>query len=270
MFDFKYIKTFVPVRRFTTSYGSTVRGMYQKAKQQAIDDPHAKVTLVVPNAIMQRVLNRSFMRDVDDRLYYDSVVVRFEDGKLNPKATFTALAEFLDIPYSDAMDYCSEDGQRDVQTWAGNVIGFDPATVYRTYDDWSNDSERTCLEFLLRDAYEYYGYGFKYYDGTPMDMERYKTLLSQWTKQDELIRDTWDRYYQPKILDAGWDGLSEEEQQNLNHDLDALLDKYQRERLEVGQILMGTPSFENERGQPLRMIPWLKPKVSLLVQPLYH
>ena len=30
-------------------------------------------------------------------------MVRFEDGKLNPKATFTALAEFLDIPYTESL-----------------------------------------------------------------------------------------------------------------------------------------------------------------------
>ena len=34
MFDFKYIKSFIPVRRFTTSYGSTVRSMYGAAKRQ--------------------------------------------------------------------------------------------------------------------------------------------------------------------------------------------------------------------------------------------
>ena len=35
------------------------------------------------------------MVDWQDRLFQDSVLVRFEDGKLNPKATFTALAAFF-------------------------------------------------------------------------------------------------------------------------------------------------------------------------------
>jgi len=270
MFNFKYIKTFVPVRRFTTSYSSTVRGMYKRAKQQETDEPDAKIKLVVPDAIIQRVCNRSFMRDIDDRLYYDSVVVRFEDGKLNPKATFTALARFLDIPYNESMDYCSQVGEKDVQTWDGNVVGFDPAAVYRTYDEWTNDSERACLEYLLRDAYEYYGYDFQYYDGGPMDMERYKSLLDQWTRVDEMIRETWARIYQPKITDCGWDGLSKEEQEALKNNLDALLAGYRNDREKIGQILMGKPSFENERGQPLRMIPLLAPDPPLLVQPIYH
>ena len=55
----------------------------------------AKISLSLRS---QRILNRSFMVDWQDRLYTDSVLVRFEDAKLNPKATFTALAAFLDIP----------------------------------------------------------------------------------------------------------------------------------------------------------------------------
>ncbi len=120
------------------------------------------------------------------------------------------------------------------------------------------------------DAYEYYGSDFQYYDGGPMDMERYKSLLDQWTRVDGMIRETWARVYQPKITDCGWDGLSKEEQQALKNSLDALLAKYRNDRLQIGQILMGKPSFENERGQPLRMIPLLAPDPSLLVQPIYH
>lgn len=270
MFDFKYIKTFVPVRRFTTSYGSTVRSMYGTARRQAEEDPKAKMTLVVPDAITQRVCNRSFMRDVDDRLYYDSVVVRFEDGKLNPKATFSALAAFLDLPYTESMTYCSENGTHDVQGWAGNVVGFDTASVYRTYDDWTNDNERASLEFLLRDAYEYYGYDFHYYDGQPMDEDGLQNLLHRYTRLDPMIRETWARYYQPKIVNGGWGALTEEEQAKLKKQLDAHLEKYQKSRTEIGHILMSDPRFVNEREQPLHMIPLLKLDPALLEQPLYH
>ena len=62
-----------------------------------------------------RALNRSFMIDPEDRLYKDSVLVRFEDGKTNPEATFRALAAFLDIPYTESMTYCSEPHLRRVR-----------------------------------------------------------------------------------------------------------------------------------------------------------
>ena len=52
------------------------------------------------------------MVDWQDRLFQDSVLVRFEDGKLNPKATFTALAAFLDLPYTKSMtDVYKRQGQ---------------------------------------------------------------------------------------------------------------------------------------------------------------
>lgn len=37
------------------------------------------------------------MIDPEDRLYQDSILVRFEDVKLNPKAVFTALAVFRGV-----------------------------------------------------------------------------------------------------------------------------------------------------------------------------
>ncbi len=74
----------------------------------------------------QRLLNRSYLIDPWNRLYRDSVLVRFEDGKLNPRATFTALAEFLDLPYTESMTYCSSRKGIDPESLEGNARGFDP------------------------------------------------------------------------------------------------------------------------------------------------
>ena len=90
---FKYIKTFTPMRRFTTSHGATVAFMY--ASSLASQENAEEKKSVVSDAVSERVFNRSFMVDPQDRLYHDSVLVRFEDGKLNPKAVFTALAAIL-------------------------------------------------------------------------------------------------------------------------------------------------------------------------------
>ena len=269
MFDFKYIKSFIPVRRFTTSYGAAVRSMYNSAKKQEVEAPEETTIRVVTDAVTQRVVNRSFMRNVDDRLYTDSIVVRFEDGKLNPRATFSALAAFLDLPYTETMTYCSEKGVRDVQSWANNAIGFDPVTVYRTYDEWTNDSERTSLEFLLRDAYEFYGYDFHYYDGQPMDEEQYGKLLDGYTRLNEMIRETWGRIFRIKVLDNRQD-LSEADQKKMDLWLDAKIREYRNSREKIARILMGTPRFVNEREQPLHMIPLLKLDPALLDQPLYR
>ena len=96
----------------------------------------------MPDELAMRALNRNYMVDWQDRLFQDSVLVRFEDGKLNPKATFTALAAFLDLPYTKSMTYCSRNGERDPESLKGNDRGFDPAAIYRTYEKYLGREER--------------------------------------------------------------------------------------------------------------------------------
>ena len=195
---FKYIKTFTPLRRVTTSYSATIRWMVEQ--QGMLEGRNERKNSIIPDVVADRVLNRSFMIDPEDRLYKDSILVRFEDGKTNPKATFTALAAFLDLPYTESMTYCSKQGIHDVETAEGNVIGFDTATVYRTYDDYATDAERAYIEFCLRDAYEFYGYDFHYYDGGPVDEERVKHWIEGFTNVNEKITISWRKNVMP---DAG-------------------------------------------------------------------
>lgn len=173
---FKYIKTFTPMRRITT--GATVRFACAWAR---------KNDSIAGDFISQRILNRRFMIDWQNRLFKDSVLVRFEDGKLNPKATFTALAAFLDVPYAESMEYCSYQSKNVPYLGGeGYAPGFNPETIYRTYDEYVNDSERYFLEYFLRDAYKCYGYGFHYYDGAEVDLERAKELIAEFTNNRSL------------------------------------------------------------------------------------
>lgn len=270
---FKYIKTFTPMRRFTTSHGATVKFMYNSAlKAQKTNEGEKKRVTVVADAVTQRVFNRSFMIDWQDRLYKDSVLVRFEDGKLNPKATFTALAAFLDLPYTESLTYCSENGVRDIDH-EGNVVGFDPATVYRTYDEFVNDSERTYIEYCLRDAYAYYGYGFQYYDGQPMTEEKMDELTGDFTTIDHYIRETWAQIYQNVEVSSAM--MNEESIGAIKKDVQSqLLEKqmaaFHENRKKNSRILMHSLRFLNRNGQPLHMMPKLKLDPALLEQPLYH
>ena len=91
-------------------------------------------------------------------------------ANLNPKATFTALAEFLDIPYTESMTYCSDSTGLNPESYQGNVRGFDTATVYRTYDDYADDADRCLLEYFLRDVYK-----------LPTDMTSTITMANLWT-----------------------------------------------------------------------------------------
>ena len=270
---FKYIKTFTPMRRITTSYAATLRWQVEKrgALFGRVDEDTGKKT-VIGDMAMNRVLNRSFMIDPEDRLYKDSVLVRFEDGKTNPEATFRALAAFLDIPYTESMTFCSSKGVHDVITAEGNVAGFDTATVYRTYDEYATDEERAYIEFCLRDAYQFYGYDFHYYDGGPVDEERIKRWLEGFTRLNELIGTSWKNNILPEAqVSVNGEALST--------DLDAIMKQRAVEdicakndavRLKLATRLMDGLYFVNKRGQPLRMMPRLELDPALLQEPLYH
>ena len=268
---FKYIKTFAPLRRVTTSYAATIRWMVEKRGH--ITEVDGK-KVVISDLTADRVANRSFMIDPEDRLFKDSVLVRFEDGKTNPCATFTSLAAFLDIPYTESMTYCSEKGIHDVETAEGNVVGFDTATVYRTYDKYATDEERAYIEFCLRDAYEFYGYDFHYYDGAPVDEKRLKQWLEGFSNIDCHIAETWRNNVlsdtQVQIRINGEDvetGLEEIAKENF---LEKIKEKNNKIRLRIGKAMIDGLYFINKNGQPLRMMPKLELDPALLDQPLYH
>lgn len=264
---FKYIKTFTPLRRFTTSEAATFR--WQIEKRSLLHAEGGKRT-VASDLAMDRALNRSFMIDPEDRLYKDSVLVRFEDGKTNPKATFTALAAFLDLPYTESMTYCSEKGVHDVETAAGNVVGFDTATVYRTYDEYATDEERAFIEFCLRDAYEFYGYDFHYYDGGPVDEVQIEKWVEGFTKINKFIALSWKNNILSKAEvaeDGGKKAMDEDTQEAV---ISKIKGKYDTVRLKLARRLMGSLYFINKNGQPLRMMPKLELDPALLNRPLYH
>lgn len=270
LLGFKYIKTFSPMRRFTTSHGASVRFMWssaQEAQAQEAKDPAMPKT-IVNDAIFERVFNRSFMADPEDRLFKDSVVVRFEDGKLNPKATFTALAAFLDVPYTESMTECTEGGKEVFVP--GNAKGFDPETVYRTYDDFVNDDERYFIEYFLRDAYEFYGYDFHYYDGAPMDEQRAKELIEGFTTINRYMRETWKKVFDLVEATLGEEKLEWKEKPLRDEMLENYMKACDENRLKNAKILMNGLHFVNKNGQPLRMIHKLEPDPALLEQPLYH
>ena len=254
---FRYIKTFTPMRRITTSYAASVRFMLDREAQ-------GEEVKVVPDVLAVRLVNRSFMVDQWDRLYRDSVLVRFEDGKLNPRATFTALAEFLDLPYTESMTYCSSRKGIDPESLKGNARGFDPATVYRTYDEFANDEERAFLEYFLRDAYEYYGYDFHYYQGEPVDEAWIEQKIRGFTCLDGYIEKSYQDVVQSKEISF----------KNGETPIDvtavAPIPGYQSNRRRIADFLLRGLRFVNKQGQPLKMMKPLKLDPALLEQPLYH
>jgi len=268
MKEFKYIKTFTPMRRFTTSHGATVKFMYDSACEKKEETGETKT--VVSDAISERVFNRSFMIDPEDRLYHDSILVRFEDAKLNPKATFTALAAFLDLPYTESMEYCTEMGK--LFRWKNGVdTGFSLDAVYRTYDNYINDSERYFIEYFLRDAYAFYGYDFHCYDGAPVDEEKVEELIQGFTQINKYMRMTWIKVFRDSEVSQNGQRVDlETEVKVQDHFLDNYMRDFDTNRLANAKILLEGLRFVNKNGQPLRMMPLLKLDRAMLEKPLYH
>lgn len=259
--QFKYIKTFTPLRRPTTSYGATVRFMLRQVE-------NSEKPLTVSDNFSDRLLNRSFLVDERDRLYRDSVLVRFEDGKLNPKATFTALAEFLDLPYTESMTYCSGRTGLNPESLKGNDRGFDPAAIYRTYDDFVDDADRALLEYFLRDVYEAYGYDFHYYKGEPVDLDWVKEKLDGIRHLDGFIAQSTAEAVRQGFLKKG---VPEEEAAEIGRrEGEKQAERCRENRLRIMEVLLKNLYFINQDGQPLRMMKPLPLDPALLEQPLYR
>lgn len=269
---FRYIKTFTPMRRITTSFAATTRFMVDRpnwTEEEKRDGSHG----VLPDLINLRILNRSFMVDPWNRLYQDSVLVRFEDGKLNPKATFTALAEFLDLPYTESMTYCSDvNGLNPV--FPGKAGGFDLKPVYRTYDEYAGLAEREYLEFFFRDAYAFYGYGFQYYQGEPVDEEWIQNKIDHFTISDGFITRSWEAVLRNNMkienIDAELQDVAEQFSGDIALAVSKILEKFKADRFALAQYLLRGLKFVNAQGQPLQMMKPLKLDPALLEQPLYR
>ena len=262
--QFKYIKTFSPIRRPTTSHGATIRFMNKQIGQGfTYRNPEGDRIPVMGDDFLDRIQNRSFMVAKKDRMFTDSRLVRFEDAKLNVKATFTALAEFLDIPYTETMTYCSDFEGRDP-----GGIGFNTASVYRTYDEFCDVYERRMIEYMLRDVYEKYEYGYEQYDGKPMTPEEEEALLEKCRRNLDATEKSHrvNRERIGKKLDLEGEALNSHLEEMINETLTS----YRQARLLTVRVARYGLNFCNENGEKLMLMEPLKLDPALLEQPLYH
>lgn len=266
---FKYIKTFTPMRRPTTSLGGTVRFVERDIiaiENGEHEDKEGTATIsVMGDLLLDFMMNRSFMVDNHDRMFCDSCLVRFEDGKLNPVATFTALAEFLDVPYTESMTYCSDVSGRDIGDGDLKAIGFDTSTVYRKYEKYVDENERKLLEYALRDAYERYGYDFEQYDGKPMSKDELEDLLKKAVTVSSYIEKGWR---------AARKSLGYEGNESVDRWVDSVAnerkDSCEEQRRLVLSLLGKNVKFYSKQGKPLQYMKKIEPVPALLVQPLYR
>ncbi|MFV0517492.1 MAG: hypothetical protein ACK5MV_08845 [Aminipila sp.] len=258
--QFKYIKTFVPMRRPTTSYGATLKFKY---KNFETDEQKGSV---VDNVFAQTVLNCSYKIDTNIRVYKDSRLVRFEDAKLNPKATFKELAQFVDIPYADSMEYCSLYGEVDPESLEGNVIGFSTQAVYRTYDEYVGEDEKYMIEYMMRDAYKQYGYDFMSYDNKELTEEEIKAKISGFNALYDIMGKSFVSLFKKEDEDGNTSEVPEEEQARIHKEY---IDKYIEHNCNIAKHLSREYYFINKKGQPLKMMKKIDLDKNLLENEMY-
>lgn len=262
---FRYIKTFTPIRRPTSSHGGTMRFMWNTVwEARAPGEAHK----LVNDALAERILSRNDLRDPDDRLFHDAVLVRFEDGKTNPAATFAALAAFVDLPYTESMTYGSINGNRDPHGMGeAYQNGFGLWSLDARYDEFENDAERYIIEYFLRTFYQTFGYNFWCYDGAEVDEARLDQLLGGCTTIDHYIRESWKKVLSETVLadkppEAREAAAADGAEQMVRNADDA--------RRRIARALLAAPRFINRSGKPLSPIPLLRPCEELMEREWYH
>ena len=253
---FKYIKTFTPMRRFTTSRAAALRFIWLNMTVQSRKEWSGQDDIAIHDLVLQYAFGRAFQQDMSDRLYHDSVIVRFEDGKLNPAATFRSLAAFLDLPYTETMTYCSFDGNV-------SADGFRTDSLFAVYEEFCTPSENAYLEYLLRDVYAYYGYGFQFYDGGKVDEAKLQSWNDGFTKMEYYMKESW-------LRELYGENASEQEREDFEPQWQERLEEVRHSRLKFAKVLEYNFRFINRQGKELRMTPLLQPDPAYLEQELYH
>ena len=174
-------------------------------------------------------------------------VVRFEDLKLNPKATFARMAEFLNISVAQSMfrtTWCglAKDG---VSTENTVFEGFDPAPAYKAYDQYLSVFDKYRIELLLRNRIEIYGYRAKYYDGQQFSTEEI-TKMMELPFLFESIKTAVPPAKKQSSREAGMQFIK----------FAAAIKKF--------------PFAVNGSAEQFAPLPWLQPKEELLERPLYQ
>ena len=151
---------------------------------------------------------------------------------------------------------------------AGNVRGFDPAPVYRTYDKFVDDNERSFIEYMLRDVYKAYGYDFNYYDGREMTIEDLERLLEKCTTNiDYIVQSNWQQKDRvAKVYNVKPEDLDSYMEERINK----IISEAKELRQLFVEISSSGISLCNREGETLHFMKMLEPVPELMEQPLYH
>lgn len=164
-------------------------------------------------------------------------MVRFEDLKLQSKATLTSICEFVDIPMSDTLFKCTDNG-----IVSGFDNGFNSAPIYKDRSKIIDDYDFYRFELISFNLYSAWGYKYKYYRH-----ERYTR---------EAIVEMFKDSFKIEEIERSWDSYDERRSSILRRHFLTTLNWY----------LSDETQAEIDRSKPIN---WLRPKFNLLTGQLY-
>lgn len=175
-----------------------------------------------------------------------TAMVRFEDLKLEPKATLEAILDFLDVEWDDGMLHTTANGVSESMRIHGDVIkDFDPAPVLRKREKMLSPFDYYRMELLTGDMLKPWGYNPQYYkDNKEYTKEEIIDMFEKPFKFEEFL-----------FTKTQLEKAKEEREKML-----AMV----RERAEHPSVSV-TPD-----GRKLVPIPWLKPKAEFMQGKLYE
>ena len=246
---FKYYRCISILRRYTTVVASCMETEVARVIKGKYTMPLLAVAGIFSMQWQKKRIGESYSMPIyaDEESFYLSKtrMVRFEDLKLEPKATLEAVLDFFDLEWDDNLMHTTANGQSEV--WYGSenpVQDFDPAPVLRKREKMLSPFDYYRMELMMGDFLVPWGYKPQYYkDEKKYSPEEILKLFNKPFKCEEFCYTCMQRQ-----------SLEEAKQK---------LYKTVRDRLKR------TPTITPD-GRKLVPIPWLKPKAEFMQGKLYE
>lgn len=248
--SFDDYKAIAIIRDPVTQAGSVIRFMTE-THPEAKNEKGERVFYPFYSLAFGSLVPKDYFFRNDHALWKQIRVVRFEDLKLNPKATLKSLTDFLDLTDCDTLYKTTWCGlsRAGVSTDGSSFEGFDPAPIYNSHAKYLSVFDKYRIELLLANLMKYYGYRAVYYDGQPFSEEEKYALMKFPFRCDDI-----------EIA------ATESQRKELwNYSMQLVgMSIFFYSACEHTPVKIPDFPFEFEP------IPWLKPDEELLVEPLYE
>lgn len=197
------------------------------------------------------------------------VFIRFEDMKLNPKATLVATCKWLNIPYDDSMEVCTFMGKPIfIEDTAENKLigkvksGFSVYPMYPRdmYDNVFSKENIEILEKFLYPTYQYMGYKPLYLD---------EKQVNENLKDDDFEAMKKNKFLFEKTMYENIDLNEVVEHNKKKVKISELIEIY-RENFYKNGIAYKNKTLEQIANNEVNLYPVLKPDERYLVNPIYE